>query len=157
MAFLINFRFPHLPLFSLLPVDAVGSLVPDAHVRASAVVEGDEAPYVFQSLPVRREAPFLSVYALALDDAVHALRDAVVGGLVVLGHRYQDAVPLQLLHVQVAAVLHASVGVVDEPREVAPSGLPYGHAERFEGEDGRQRVRQAPAHNLVRVGVRDQV
>jgi hypothetical protein len=22
--------------------------------------------------------------------------------------------------------------VVDEPREVAPSGLPYGHAERFD-------------------------
>ena len=114
MAFLINFCFPHLPLFSLLLVDAVRSLVPDAHVRASAVIESYEAADVLQGFPIRREAPFLTVDALAFDDAVHALRNAVVGGLVVLGHRYLYAVLLQLLHIQVAAVLHAAVGVVDE-------------------------------------------
>ena len=99
MVFMINFRFPQLLLFSLLSMDAVGGLVPDAHVRASAVVESYEASDVFQSLTISREAPLLAVYALTFDDAVHTLRNAVVGGLVVLGHRYQDAVLLQLLHI----------------------------------------------------------
>ena len=157
MVFLINFRFPHLSLFSLLLMDAVRSLVPYAHVRASAVVESDEAADVFQSIFICRKTSFLAVYALALDDAVHTLGNAVVGGLVVLGHRYQDAVLLQLLHIQVAAVLHTAVGVVDESREVVPSGLFYCHAECLEGENSRKRIGQAPAHNLVRVGIRDQV
>ena len=99
MVFMISFRFPQLLLFSLLLMDAVGGLVPDAHVRASAVVESYEASDVFQSLTISREAPLLAVYALTFDDAVHTLRNAVVGGLVVLGHRYQDAVLLQLLHI----------------------------------------------------------
>ena len=67
-------------------MDAVRSLVPDAHVRAAAVVESDEATDVLQRLPIRREAPFLAIDALILDSFVHALCNAIVSGFVVLRH-----------------------------------------------------------------------
>ena len=113
----------------------VGSLQPDAVVRPPAVVEDDEALNLLQSLPVRPETPVLTVGALALDGAVHALCDGVVRGFAVLRHRYPYAVLLQFLHVEVAAVLDPPVGVVDKPGEVTSSSLSDGHAECFEGED----------------------
>ena len=118
-------------------MDGVWRLQPDAVVRASAVVEEDEAPYLLQGLLIRLKTPVLPVYALVLDDAVHTLCKGVVGRLVVLCHGYLYAVLLQLLHIEVAAVLDAPVRVMDEPREVTSSSLLYGHAEGFEREDGR--------------------
>ena len=126
-------------------MDAVGGLVSDAHVGALAVVKADEASDVLAGLVNRGEAPCLTIDALALDDAVHPLRYGVVGGLVVLGHRYPDAVRLQLLNVHVAAILHTPVGVVDKPREVAAASLVDGHPKRPEHEDGpREPARHQP-------------
>ena len=112
----------------------------DAVVRTPAVIEEDEALYMLQSLPVGLETPFLPVDALALDNAVYALRNTIVGRLVVFRHRYQYAMFLKFLHIEVAAVLNAAVRVVDESREVTTAGLFYGHAESLEREDGCQRV-----------------
>ena len=95
-------------------MDGIGRLQSDAVVRAPAVVEQDEALYLLQSLLIRCETPFLAVDALILDSLVHALCNTVVRGLVVLRHRYQDVVLLQFLDIEVAAVLHASIRVMDE-------------------------------------------
>ena len=133
--FLINLRFPHLFLFTCLLMDSVRCLQSDAVVRALAVVEEYEPLYLLQRLLVRVETPVLTICALTLDDAVHALCKGIVGGFVVLRHRDLYAMFLQFLHIEVAAVLDAAVRVVDESGEVTSSGLFDGHAEGFESED----------------------
>ena len=45
LMFVINFVFPHLPLFALLPVDLRWCLVTDAHMRTGVVIEMDETGY----------------------------------------------------------------------------------------------------------------
>ena len=132
--FLIILRFPHLFLIASLLMGSIGSLQSDAVVRALAVVEVDKSSYMLQSLLKRLETPVLTIFALTLDDAVHALCEGVVGGLVVLGHRDLYAMFLQFLHIEVAAIRDATVRVVDESREVASTGLSYGHAQGFESE-----------------------
>ena len=133
--FLINLRFPHLFLFTCLLMDSVRCLQSDAVVRALAVVEEYEPLYLLQRLLVRVETPVLTICALTLDDAVHALCKGIVGGFVVLRHRYLYAMFLQFLHIKVATVLDAAIRVVDESGEVTSSGLFDGHAEGFESED----------------------
>ena len=58
----------------------IRSLQTNAIVKALAVIEKDKAANMLQSLLVRRETSFLTVYALALDDAVHAFGNAIIGG-----------------------------------------------------------------------------
>ena len=125
-------------------------------MRAGVVVEADEAGYALLCVVARLEA-FLAVDDLGLEDAVHTLCDGVVGGFVVLRHADPDAVPLQFVRIGIAAVLHASVRVVDEPFQLVCRGLRDGHAEGRERVLRLQRPGQAPAHDLVRVGVRHQV
>jgi hypothetical protein len=134
-------------------MDSVWCLQSYAVVRTPAVVEENEALYLFQSLVIRLKTPVLTVNALVLDDAVNALCKGVVGRFVVLRHRYLYAVPLQFFHIEVAAVLDATVGVVDEARKVASTSLSYGHTESFEREDSCQGFCQAPAHDLLRIGI----
>ena len=55
-------------------MSVVRSLQPDAVVRPSAIVEDNEALYLFQSLLIRLKTPVLTVYALALDRAVQNTR-----------------------------------------------------------------------------------
>ena len=155
--FLINLRFPHPLLFSCLPMGGVRSLHSYAVVGALTVIEMNEAFYLLQGILIRRKATCLPVNALSFDDSVHALGNAVVCGLVILSHRYQYAVFLQLFHVKVAAVLHTSVGVMDKSCEVASASLFDGHTECPEREDCRQRFRQAPADNLFRICIGDEV
>ena len=119
-------------------MSVIWSLQPDAVVRPSAIVEDNEALYLFQSLLIRLKTPFLTVYTLALDRAVHTLCNGIVGGFVVLCHRDLYVVLLQFLHIEVAAVLDAAIRVVDESGEVTSTGLSDGHAEGFEREDGSQ-------------------
>ena len=121
-------------------MDGIWSLQADAVVRTPTVVKLDEAPDLLQSLLVRLEAPLLTVHALMLDGAVHTLGDGVVRRLVVLRHRDQYAMPLQFLHIEIAAVLHAAVGVVDETGKVATTCLSYSHTESPERGDGRQGI-----------------
>ena len=132
--FLINLRFPHLFLLTSLLMGVVWSLQAYTIVWALAVVEENEALNLLQSLLIRLKTSVLTIYALILDDAVHALCKGIVGRFVVLRHRDLYAVFLQFLHIQVAAVLDATVRVVDESREVTSASLFYGHAEGFESE-----------------------
>ena len=155
--FLINLRFPHLFLFTCLLMGVVRSLQSDAVVRALAVVEEYEPLYLLQRLLVRVETPVLTICALTLDDAVHALCKGIVGGFVVLRHRDLYTMFLQFLHIEVAAVLDAAVRVVDESREVTFTSLFDGHAEGFECEDCCQRFCQAPADDLLRISIRHQM
>ena len=64
---------------------------------------------------------------------------------------------LQFFHIEVAAVLYTPVGVMDESRQVVATDLFYGHAECPERKDCRQRFRQTPADDLLRVCIRDEV
>ena len=85
--FLINLRFPHLFLLTSLLMGVVWSLQAYTIVWALAVVEENEALNLLQSLLIRLKTSVLTIYALILDDAVHALCKGIVGGLVVLRHR----------------------------------------------------------------------
>ena len=151
--FLINLRFPHPFLFTSLLMGIVWSLQSYTVVEALAVVEVDKSSYLVQRLLKRIKTPVLTIYALTLDDTVHALCKGVIGGFVVLRHRDLYAVLLQFLHIEVAAVLDAAVRVVDESGEVASTSLFYGHAEGFESEDGCQGFCQAPANDLLRISI----
>ena len=109
--------------------------------------------------PVRESAcrSGLHIDALGLYGGVHALCQGVVRRLVVLRHADGDTVFLKLSDVHVATVLHAAVGVVDEPLEVVLARLRYGHAERVQSEQGTERGGQPPAYYLARIGVGHQV
>ena len=136
------------------------SLVADAHVWPSLVVEADEAPHHFPGM-LHTGEPAPAVDALVLDDAVDALGHGVVRGLAVLGHRDGDAVGLEHGHIVVAAVLHAAVGVVGQPPEGVPArhlhGLGHRLAQGIHGGRGPERVPQRPAHDLAGVRVGDEV
>ena len=115
-------------------MDSVGRLQSDAVVRTLTVVEVDKPPNLLQGLLKRLKTPVLTVYALALDNAVHALCKGIVGGLVVLRHRDLYLVLLQLFYIEVTAVLYASVRMVNKFGEFTSASLLYGHAEGFESE-----------------------
>lgn len=133
------------------------SLHADAHVRTAGVVEvhelGNLALRVLQVL----ETAGLHIDALGLYGGVHALCQGVVRRLVVLRHADGDTVFLKLSDVHVATVLHAAVGMVDEPLEVVLARLRYGHAERVQSEQGTERGGHPPAYYLARIGVGHQV
>ena len=134
-------------------MDGIWSLQSDAVVGTSIVIEENEALNLFQSLLKRIKPSFLTIYAFTLDCAVHALCKGVVGGFIVLCHRYPYAMFLQFLHVEVAAVLDAAVRVMNESREVTSSGLFDGHAEGFKRENGCKGFCQTPAHDFLRISI----
>ena len=127
-----------------------------APVRPPVVVELDNA---FQQSPCLLQAfgAFHPVEPFLLDDAVHALGYGVVRGLVVLGHADAGVDGLQALHVLVAAVLHAPVGMVDQPLETHVSHLADAHVQGGHRVVGGQAVRKHPADDLVRVGIGQQM
>lgn len=131
-------------------------LVADAHMWAYVVVDvnhsGDTA---FRVRKVGEE--FLVVNPLDLEDAVHTLGDGVVGGLVALGHTDADVVFGECVHISVAGVLRAAVGVVYGGAEVAASGRLDGHLQRLHGAFRLERLRQAPAYHGVGECVGDQM
>ena len=128
----------------------------DAGVRAGFVVEADETGYALQCILIRLEA-LLTVDDLSLEYAVHTLSYGVVGRFVVLRHADFDAVFLQFVRIGVTAVLHASVRVMDKPPEFIGRSLRNGHPKGLKRIFRFQRVREAPAHDLVRVGIRHQM
>ncbi len=127
-----------------------------AVVRTLLVVELDEAREALLCVLDGLETA-LAVDYLRLEDAVHALRYGVVCGLVVLRHAYPDTIPVQFVRIGATAVLYASVRVVDEPLQLIGCRLSYGHAQGLQRILCLQRVGEAPAHDLARVGVRHQV
>ena len=131
----------------------VWSLQSDTVVRPPAIVEDDESLYLFHCFLKRIKTPILAIYALVLDGAVHTLCKGVVGGLVVLGHRYLYTIFLQFFHIEIAAILDATVRVVNEPGKVTSTCLFNGHAEGFERKDRCKGFCQAPAHDFLRIGI----
>ena len=97
------------------------------------------------------------VYPFRLEDAVHALGDGVVGGLVAFGHADPYVVPDEGVDIAVAGVLRAAVGVVYGGAEIAPSGRLDAHLQRLDGAFGLEGLGQAPADDGVREGVGEQV
>ena len=135
-------------------------LVPDAHVRAAVVVEVDVPADDMVCMFHVPETP-LAVDTLHLYDAVGPLGYGVVRGVVVLGHADGDVMGLQHGHIVVAAILHATVGVVDQPLEAVASthghGLGDGLFQGLHGYGRAKAVGKHPAHYLVGVRVGYQV
>lgn len=137
-----------------------GYLVADAHVGASVVVEVDVALYHPVCMLKGVEA-LLAVDTFRLYFSVDALSDGVVCGIIVLTHGDGYLMRLEHGHVGIAAILHATVGVVNQSPEGFAAGHGYGladgHSQRLHGDGSLERPGQCPAHNLVRVGISDQV
>ena len=149
-------RLPCAALWPMLHVGLGRRLHADAGMRTPVVVEADEGGYALPCVLKALEAA-LAVYDLRLEDSVHTLGDGVVGGLVVFRHAYPYAVLPQFVCIGVAAVLNATVRVMGEPPQLIGRSLRDGHPQSLHGVLRLQRLGEAPAHDLVRVGIRHQV
>ena len=98
-----------------------------------------------------------SIDYLCLEDSIHTLCYGVVRGFVVLCHADPDAVSLQFVCIGIAAVLYAPIRVVDKMMQLIGRGLRDGHSESLERVLRLQCLRETPANDLVRVGVRHQM
>ena len=158
--FRINSVFPHSFLFSLLQMHYGRYLVADAHVGAPVVVEVNVALYHPVCVLKGVEA-LLTVDTFHLYLPVDTLGYGVVGGIIVLTHGDGYLMRLEHGHVGIAAILYAAVGVVDESLEPFAAGhghgLFNGHPKCLHRDGCLERPGQCPAHNLVRVGISDQV
>ena len=155
----INFVFPHFFLLSLFQMCHCWHLVSDAHVWAVVVVEMYEAFY--DAVGVLEGVEARAIDTLYLYYSVGALGDGVVRRVVVLRHGDGDVMLPEHLHVVVAAVLHAPVGVVDQSLKLLAAahghGLADGHLQGLHRDGGLERAGQCPAHYLVRIGIGDEV
>ncbi len=134
-----------------------GSLHPDAHVRPSVVVEIHDVADEFACLP-RALRSLHAIEPFLLDDAVDALGYGIVRRTVVFRHTDVGAQAAQTGHILVAAVLNATVGVVDEglPVGIGPR-LRNGLFQRRQRVDGLEGFRKRPPDDLAGVGIGDQV
>ena len=134
-------------------------LVADAHVRTPVVVEVDVA--FDDTVGVLEGTETLPVDAFHLYYTVGSLCDGIVRRVIVLTHGDGDAVFPEHSHIVVAAVLYASVGVVGQSLKNLTSahvnGLVDSHLQSLHRDGGLERLGKCPAHDLVRVGIRDQV
>ena len=153
---LLLFLLPLVLLRSCLGMYLRGRLHSDTVVWTGVVVEEDKARDTLKCILVRLEAAF-TVDNLRLEYAVHALCYGVVRGFVVLRHADFDSVLLQFVRIVVAAVLYASVRMMDESIQFFCRSLANSHPEGLQRVFRLQRLGQTPAHDLVRVGIRHQV
>lgn len=100
-------------------------------MRSVVIIEVNELFYPESCLCNALEA-FLLVDNLRLDGSVHTFRNCIVSRLVVLCHADAYVVLLELVYVDVAAVLHASVRVMDEPAQIVPACLGNCHLKGIE-------------------------
>ncbi len=89
-------------------------LVADAHMRTMIVVEINEAVNLLLGILNVFKAMLLTIDMLSLDSAVYTLGNGIIGRLIVLRHANLDTIFLQFFNIQVAAVLYATVRVMDE-------------------------------------------
>ena len=139
---------PHTLLCSRLLVHLRWNLVSDAAMRALLVVEADEAGDAIPGVRLALET-MLTVDDLCLKDAVHTLGYGIVRRLVIFCHADSYTMFVKFLRIGIAAVLYASVGVVYEMVELFLRGLFHCHPEGLKGVLSLQRIRQAPADDLV--------
>lgn len=130
------------------------SLHPDAHMRPLRIVEAD---YALQNSPA-----FIAgsdshlVQPFCLQYPVGALRDGVLKRISALGHADAYTMALQLSHIGIAAVLAASVGVVDESACRIFIYCRQSHSKGLQRVDSLQCWTYGPANYLVRVCVGNQ-
>ena len=125
-------------------------------MRPAVVIEGDEGGDALTCVRDVLEAA-LTVDDLGLEGAVHTLCYGVVRGFVVFRHGYPHTVLLELVRIGGGAILHAPVRVMDESPQLVGRSLRDGHAEGLQRVFRLQRVGEAPAYDLARVGIRHQV
>ena len=104
------------------------NLHPDAPMWTLVIIEVYEQGYPFTGI-INGLETVLAIDNLRLEYTVYTLCNSVVGRLVILRHADHYTIFLQFLRVGVAAVLHASVGVVNEPRQFVGRCLADGHPE----------------------------
>ena len=135
-------------------------LVADAHMGTVVVVEVDEARDEILRIPEGGEL-LLAVDTFHLYYTVGALCDGIVRRLVVLAHGDGNLVRLEHGHVCVAAVLHTTVGMVDQSLECLAArhrhSLVCGHLQCLDADGSLERLSQSPADYLVRVGIGDEM
>ena len=110
--FTVNFIFPHLSLFALLPVDLRWCLVTDAHMRTGVVIEMDETGYGLMCLLERWEL-LLWMDILCLYYTISTLRYRIVRRLVVLCHRDGNTMFFQHSYVCVTTVFFIKFSIYD--------------------------------------------
>ena len=155
-SFLIPILLPLVFQWSRLCMCLRWGLHANAVMWTSIVVEEDEARDTLQRILIRLKTTF-TIDHLRLEDSVHTLGNSVVRGLVVLRHTYLYMILLQFVRIVVAAVLYASVRVMDESIQFFCRSLANSHPEGLQRVFRLQRLGQTPAHDLVRVGIRHQV
>ena len=135
-------------------------LVADAHVQPPVVVEVDVALNHAVGMLKGVEA-LLAIDTFHLYYTVGTLGDGIVRRLVVLAHGDGNLMRLEHGHVVIAAILHATVGVMNLSIEDLAAGhgrgLTDGHPQCLHGDGCLECPGPSPADNLVRVGVGDQV
>ena len=119
-----------------------------AGVWPVVIVEVYEGGYALPCINDILEAA-LMIYDFCLQYAVYSFGYGIVRWLVVFCHGDVYAISLQFLCIGVATVLHASVGVVDEPLQFLSCSLADSRAEGRQGMFRLQRVREAPTDNLA--------
>lgn len=99
----------------------------------------------------------LAVDTFNLYNSVGPLGYDVVRRVIVLCHADGDVMSLQHGHIIVTAILHTTVGVMDQSIKASASfhgnGLTDCLFQSLHGDGGTQRVGKHPTYNLVRVGV----
>ena len=120
------------------------------------IVETDEASYAFLSI-FKTLVTLLPINDFRLQDAVHTFRYGIVCRLVIFSHTDVYLVFLQQIHVGIATILYTSVRVVCELGKIVGTRLVNGHLKSMDSMFRFKRFRQTPTHNLMRIGVRNQM
>ena len=99
-------------------MNLVRRLISDAHMRSFIVVEVDKTTNTLPCL-LYIHIRGLPIEFLRLDNAIDALSNAIIRGLVVFCHAYADTKTLQRLYIHITAVLYTSVRVMDQFAQIA--------------------------------------
>ena len=120
---------PQARLWAGLLMRLGGRFVADTHMRSSIIIEGDKLTDALSRF-LYSLIDGLAIEFLRLDNAINTLRNTVIRRLVILRHTDGYVVVVQLIYIVVTAVLHASVRVVNQLREVIALSLLYGCTQR---------------------------
>ena len=130
--------------------------VPVTPVRPFGIVELDDVCDPFSRLlKVMRMSHLIKPFLL--DDAVHTLRYGIVRGLVVLRHADGGIDPSQVLYVLVAAILYATVRMMDQAFKAKMGDIPDTHLQGCHGVGSDKAVCECPPDDLMRERISQQM
>ena len=128
----------------------------DAVMRSLLIVKTDETSYAFLCI-FKTFVTLLPINDFRLQDAVHTFRYGIIRRLVIFSHTDVYLVFLQQIHIGIATILYTSVRVVSELSQILCTRLVNGHLKGMNGMFCFECFRQTPTHNLMRVGIRNQM